>query len=145
MSHENRMPTGCSESVACLDAWKSIYLDHKMAPESAAWPAGLWYKSNPATTWNCSTEVLNDEPAESCQFSGGCLTQRYGLGLGQTWKGASYSDWVLNGFDNLQVLKFVGQKPARPSTFCGQTLSSDTLGPQVIPTCNKAYIVGLQR
>lgn len=33
-------PIGCS-SVAQLDRWKSVYLQHRMAVRNVAWPAGL--------------------------------------------------------------------------------------------------------
>lgn len=32
--------TGCTQ-VSQLDAWKEVYLMHRMTPNSVAWPAGL--------------------------------------------------------------------------------------------------------
>eukprot|EP01124_Arcella_intermedia_P024465 TRINITY_DN4131_c0_g1_i1.p1 TRINITY_DN4131_c0_g1~~TRINITY_DN4131_c0_g1_i1.p1 ORF type:complete len:829 (-),score=102.69 TRINITY_DN4131_c0_g1_i1:51-2537(-) len=126
--YEGLPNTDCGSDMTCYDRWKSLYLDLRMAPETATWPSALLYNGNYGTTWDCST--LSDEPNMDCAFSGGCTTQRYGLGKGGTWNGKTYTDWVSGGFDNLQVLKFQSNSLTRPNSFCGQTLAGNQLGPK---------------
>eukprot|EP01125_Pyxidicula_operculata_P014834 TRINITY_DN4992_c0_g1_i1.p1 TRINITY_DN4992_c0_g1~~TRINITY_DN4992_c0_g1_i1.p1 ORF type:complete len:628 (+),score=102.83 TRINITY_DN4992_c0_g1_i1:22-1905(+) len=143
------LPTGCSDSISCIDVWKKTYIDYRVTPEAIGWPSGITY----SISWDSNSnpnkcQEIYDEPNESCQYSGGCQTTRYGLGQGTTWRGQTFSDpvGIGSGFNTIQTVKFVNNAQTRPSTFCGVSLPDDGIGSLSSPynTEWKKFLTGIE-
>jgi len=105
-----------ADTIEVRDAWKEVYLQHRMSSTNPSWPNGY----NWQVAWNCSGESLldvdNSTSREQCVWANGCTGLRYGLGKGSTWRGQTFGDWIDRGFPQLMA---VTTDNGRPSSFCG--------------------------
>lgn len=89
--------------------------DHRLTPKSPLWPGGLTNKGSPFIKYNCTTGDFTDEdgiwgfeiPAQNC-LEGNAMRSNV-------------------GFPSFMAITFANNDPSsaqRPSSFCGQTLTS---------------------
>jgi len=115
-TYMNGLPLVNPNTLADLDAWKLVYLQHRMAMTASDWPNGFNY----GVGWDCSTQSLIDAESQtssqSCIWANGCTMRRYIQGKGGEWRGTQYADWVEDGFS---VYNPVRTDNYRPDPFCG--------------------------
>eukprot|EP00026_Physarum_polycephalum_P000452 Phypoly_transcript_00453.p2 GENE.Phypoly_transcript_00453~~Phypoly_transcript_00453.p2 ORF type:complete len:706 (+),score=95.46 Phypoly_transcript_00453:2560-4677(+) len=128
-----------------MDAWKLVYLQHRMSLPASDWPNGLTY----GVAWDCDSQSLTDATSppstESCIWANGCTMRRYIQGKGGMWRGEEYDDWIPNGFPIYQA---VATDWGRPDPFCGVPCNDPTHGGWMCQTTYEqkwgAYLAALQ-
>eukprot|EP01113_Clastostelium_recurvatum_P033868 TRINITY_DN4527_c0_g1_i4.p1 TRINITY_DN4527_c0_g1~~TRINITY_DN4527_c0_g1_i4.p1 ORF type:complete len:1544 (-),score=244.84 TRINITY_DN4527_c0_g1_i4:48-4322(-) len=113
------LPTVTVYQLDQMDAWKKVFLQHRMSPVAGDWPNGL----SPNVGWDCTKKTLVDaDPAtstESCIWANGCTMRRYIQGKGTTWRGTTYADWIDDGFPIYNPVRTDNSRPNICGISCG--------------------------
>ena len=104
---------GGSTSLDAVQKLKDFFYEHRLVPNSVAWPAGLNY--NGGIDYDCASGVFKEvnNPYDFSQLGPKYID-------GKTWNGV--------GFPSFEIMQFTDNSTPRPAMFCGIPRGADHYG-----------------